>query len=165
MPTLAFGFNGPATDNRQAEVAKPNATPSIGETFQQLGQLLRAVFRCRHTHAPLQEGKCYCPDCGTALIHRWVQVRCAHCQAKRPALFLFAQLIPALKVCTQCGHTAIRVETLENPAHYQLQQAVLVWEEEAHYLKNQQGIPPWVQRCRVWLETEAAFIPRALLKP
>jgi hypothetical protein len=87
------------------------------------------VFSCTHAHTRLNEGKCYCPDCGCGLIIRWVVLRCGECEIRRESRYWLRQIIPAQRCCVACGTERYNTETLDSPSYFQLHTARLLMEE------------------------------------
>jgi uncharacterized protein (DUF983 family) len=96
--------------------------------------ILKCLFTCNHQHAPMSEGKCYCPDCGRGLIYRWVILRCPDCAIRRDSRYLLRQIAPAQRCCAYCGSYELKTETLESPAYFQLHKAQLIAVEDADFL-------------------------------
>jgi uncharacterized protein (DUF983 family) len=106
------------------------------EGAEWLGAILRACFTCNHAGLQAAVGKCYCPTCGKGVILRWTRLRCGHCGIKRQSRYLFRQIIPTEKFCPYCGYSQTETEYLENPAYYQLHQALLTVVDEEIYLQQ-----------------------------
>lgn len=93
--------------------------------------ILDSLFSCNHAGTPVHEGKCYCPDCGCGLIYRWVVLRCRECNTRRASRYRFRKIVPVQRCCALCGEREVFLETLENPAYFQLNHArlAIVYEE------------------------------------
>lgn len=103
---------------------------SLFETFY---WLCKCLFACNHGRTEVNEGKCYCPDCGCGLIYQWILLRCQSCHARRESRYQLRQVIPAQSCCIQCGETAWSSEILETPAYFQLHTARLRVVEEKDF--------------------------------
>jgi uncharacterized protein (DUF983 family) len=101
-----------------------------------LGWLARSVFACNHARTVVNEGKCYCPDCGRGLIYQWVVLRCTACGSRRESGYLLRQVIPRQRCCPHCGDSLWHLDILDSPSYFQLDQARLMVKEEVDY--NQQ---------------------------
>jgi hypothetical protein len=88
--------------------------------------LFRSLFSCLHARTSVNEGKCYCPDCGDGLIYRWVVLRCIECNTRRDSRYRLRDVIPSQRCCAFCGAQSVLREYLENPSYFQLHQARLV---------------------------------------
>lgn len=88
--------------------------------------LLHSLFACNHAGTRVSEGKCYCPQCGSGLIYRWVVLRCRECNTRRESRYRFRRIVPAQRCCSLCGDTSVCLEYLENPDYYQLCRARLM---------------------------------------
>ena len=114
---------------------------------------LKAVFTCNHGQAHLGEGKFYCQSCGQGVIARWALLRCGECGAKRASRYLFRRLVPQEACCFHCGTWEAQLEYLEKPNYFQLKHAMLLLEEEGHYLAHQQPLSP----VRAWLDSTGSL--------
>lgn len=94
------------------------------------------VFRCNHFRTPVNEGKCYCPDCGRGLIYQWVVVRCEVCHQRMESRSFFRQVVPLQRCCAYCGEQGFRFDYLESPDYFQLHKAQLIVREEEDYLQR-----------------------------
>lgn len=119
--------------------------------------VLRSLFSCHHARTPVNEGKCFCPDCGSGLIYRWVVLRCQECHARRESRYRLRQVMPSQRCCAFCGAASVFPEYLENPSYFQLSQARLVvfFEEEQ---------PFSMMKCLSYLlgETLSAYIVESI---
>lgn len=100
------------------------------------GWLLKCIFSCNHLRTPVNEGKCYCPDCGRGLIYQWVIIRCAQCRLRLDGRTVLRQVAPARRCCAYCGERQFEYEYLIGPSYFQLNKAQLVIREEADYLQG-----------------------------
>jgi len=80
---------------------------------------------CKHTNAPMVEGKTWCPDCGEGLLFEWVLFRCTCCDQKRPGRYQFGKPVPQTRHCQGCGSAEYQTLVLENPEYFQLRHALL----------------------------------------
>jgi hypothetical protein len=98
--------------------------------LEQLSMLLAALgtclFACRHGRISVNEGKCYCPDCGQGLIYQWVLLRCRRCRGRRESRTFLGRVLPSYRYCLQCGEPSWQADYLESPAYFQLHKARLV---------------------------------------
>lgn len=92
-------------------------TPLVQGVRQRLG--------CQHHHAPMVEGKTWCPDCGEGLLFEWVVFKCACCDQKRPGQYFFGQPKPQTRHCQGCGSTEYHTLVMDNPEYFQLRFALL----------------------------------------
>lgn len=129
------------------------------------GWFLKCVFSCNHLRTPVNEGKCYCPDCGRGLIYQWVVIRCKQCQLRLDARTVLRQVVPAQRCCAACGEQAFRYEYLEAPSYFQLHKARLIVREELDYLQGRlhwsvygfgetvgRQVEKTLAKTRAWLE-------------
>lgn len=121
--------------------------------------LLKCVFSCNHLRTPVNEGKCYCPDCGRGLIYQWVILRCAQCRLRLDARTVLRQVVPAQRCCSYCGERVFQSEYLLSPSYFQLHKAHLVVREEADFL---QGRFQW--RVYGFSQSVGRTVENALLK-
>lgn len=120
----------------------------------------KSIFFCNHARTPVNEGKCYCPDCGRGLIYQWVVIRCLQCQKRIESQTVLRQVLPACRCCPHCGESSFQAEYLESPSYFQLHKASLqVWEEH-DYLGAE---PTWsVYSIYNWGETVSQTVKDAL---
>lgn len=98
--------------------------------------LLKCVFSCNHLRTPVNEGKCYCPDCGRGLVYHWVVARCNACRVRLESRTVLRQVVPVQRCCPNCGGQSFRFDTLSAPSYFQLQKAQLMVREEQDYLQG-----------------------------
>jgi hypothetical protein len=96
-----------------------------------LWEIMNTLFTCSHARAHAVEGKTFCPDCGRGVIFRWVVLRCVGCGQRRPAGYLFRNVVPSETCCTFCGDIRIERQVLEEPEFFQLRYALLSFETDA----------------------------------
>ncbi len=96
----------------------------------------QSALSCNHTRTPVNEGKCFCPDCGRGILYQWVVLRCQDCESRRESRYQFRRLSPAERCCAQCGSPEWRREPLETPEFYQLHKAQLTVQEEGKTLSG-----------------------------
>jgi hypothetical protein len=144
-----------------------------------LGWILKWLFSCRHWRTPVNEGKCYCPDCGQGVIFQWVVVRCTTCRVRVDSRMLLRQVLPVRRCCPACGERAFRFEYLESPSYFQLHKAQLVVREEQDYLQGRcfhwnlysvgqtlsRSVEHSLVRTRYWLATAGVSNRRLALLP
>ena len=122
--------------------------------FSMFYQILTCVFSCNHLRTPINEGKCFCPDCGRGVIFQWVVLRCQTCRVRVDSKFRFRQVIPAQPCCPQCGESAFDKNFLESPAYFQLHKAQLLAREEEDYIDSRFG---WSLRSMGEIVTQAVW--------
>jgi hypothetical protein len=98
--------------------------------------MLKCIFSCNHWRTPVNEGKCYCPDCGRGVIYQWVIIRCQTCRVRVDSHTVLRQVMPRHKCCPYCGENAFQLEYLESPSYFQLHKAQLSVREEQDYLQT-----------------------------
>ncbi|WP_373531023.1 hypothetical protein [Vampirovibrio sp.] len=101
--------------------------------------IVQRAFSCNHLRTTVNEGKCYCPDCGRGLIYHWVVLRCGGCRARLDSRTILRQVMPLHRCCPQCGESATQMDRLESPAYFHLHKAQLMVQEEADYLQSRFG--------------------------
>lgn len=124
-----------------------------------IGWIFKCTFSCNHLRTPINEGQCYCPDCGQGLVYQWVVLRCTECRVRRESRYYLRHVVPAQRCCVWCGHDAVQVEFLETPLYFQLNQARLIVQEAQQYLDGRAAA--WTicaleqgwQTARQWLLT------------
>jgi hypothetical protein len=84
------------------------------------------ILSCTHPHLTLDEGMCYCPDCGKGLIFKWVFIRCNGCHQRRNSVSFWEQIIPCHPFCQFCGEQSWHLQYLEQPEFFQLHTASLM---------------------------------------
>jgi hypothetical protein len=106
------------------------------------------LIRCTHPHLKLDEGKCYCPDCGDGLIFKWVFIRCNGCQHRRNSISFWEQIAPQHPFCPECGERGWHLQYLEQPEFFQLHSASLVLlKEDSNKIKIRlDTVTAWVER-------------------
>jgi hypothetical protein len=111
-------------------------------------QRLQSIFSCAHTNARIDEGKCYCPDCGQGLIYQWVLLRCVGCRLRRESAAFLQNIAPMQRFCPDCGESRWRLEFLERPDYFQLHRACLLLREEegTHRIWWQSDVSAWVEK-------------------
>jgi hypothetical protein len=98
--------------------------------------LLKCVFSCNHARTTVNEGKCYCPDCGRGLIYQWVVLRCRDCRVRRDSHYRLRRVMPVQRCCPQCGDPAWWTDYLDSPSYFHLYKARLMVREEQDYLQT-----------------------------
>jgi hypothetical protein len=101
--------------------------------------ILKRAFLCHHLRTTVNEGKCYCPDCGRGLVYHWVVLRCVGCQARLESRASLGQVTPLRRCCPHCGENQTRMDRLELPAYFHLHKAQLMVQEEADYIQFRFG--------------------------
>jgi hypothetical protein len=143
-----------------------------------LGWILTCLFSCGHWRTPVNEGKCYCPDCGHGVIFQWVVVRCGTCRVRVDSRMWLRQVLPMQRCCPACGERAFQFDYLESPSYFQLHKAQLIVRDEQDYLQGRsfhwslysvgQSITRSVEhslyQSRAWLAAKAQA-PRRVLLP
>lgn len=115
---------------------------------------LRACLVCTHRRAPLVEGKVHCPDCGQAVVRRWVRLRCRQCGIRRPARYDgLIGVSPMQRHCPACGDAHCREEVLEQPDYFKLLGAVLALESDADSRRRAAALAEWIH---AWVEPSPA---------
>lgn len=107
--------------------------------FSMFCWILKCAFSCNHLRTPVNEGKCYCPDCGRGLVYQWVILRCGNCQSRLEGRTMLRQVLPRQRCCSGCGEQAFHLERLENPSYFQLHKAQLMVQEEQDYILSRFG--------------------------
>lgn len=132
--------------------------------------LIRDILKCHHPAAHLAEGKTYCPDCGEGIVYRWVILRCAGCQHRRPGKYWFGEVIPAQSCCIFCGEKKISMEYLNEPEFFQLRYAMLSFksdkEDQCGFYQTKVFITDLVkgfaEQGNIYREQELKRLPSAL---
>lgn len=118
--------------------------------------VFKCVFSCNHARTPVNEGKCFCPDCGRGLIYEWILLRCGICGVRLDSRQMLRQVVPAQRCCAFCGEREVLWNVLEAPAVFQLHKARLRVREEADPLSSWLGFETGFQRAiyktLAWLE-------------
>jgi uncharacterized protein (DUF983 family) len=126
-------------------------SPSLLQVFPRLlAALGNCLFSCQHGRVSVNEGKCYCPDCGQGLIYQWVLLRCRRCRGRRDSRIFLGGVLPSHRYCLQCGEPSWQADYLEAPAYFQLHKARLV-------IRDRDPAPPSRPKIKIGLE-----LPRRL---
>lgn len=107
--------------------------------FSMFCWIVTRPFSCNHLRTTVNEGKCYCPDCGRGLIYNWVVLRCGGCQARLDSRTVLKQVLPLHRCCPQCGDSETQINRLESPSYFHLHKAQLMVHEEADYIQSRFG--------------------------
>lgn len=129
--------------------------PSVCLTL--LSWLAHQLFACRHTGAIVNEGKCYCPDCGKGLIFQWATLRCKVCFVQVESRVHFQRLRSVWKFCFYCGGQVFNTCYLNSPEYFQLERAQLICRNEQDYLMALQQVPLFEQLGKILLAISSSL--------
>lgn len=94
-----------------------------------LKDIIKELFKCKHSNALLYSNEGYCPNCGKYLKKSYYIIRCSHCEIKRSAKKEFGKILPEEKFCINCGESDYYIEKYDKLNFVDINYAIEVKEE------------------------------------